>query len=420
MSHDHGEITYTPTVFARQPIFDGDERVWGYDLFYRDSPEAEAAVITDGQMATLTVAANAFSHSERAPSRDETRVMLSFTEEAVIEELPLVLPSKSTVVKLREPDVLLPELVEAVRRIRAEGFLVALDDFSAHPGFTPLYRQADILIIDALEKDGFEVKRLLSGAAAFPAKVMAKRVEERSRYETLRKLGVSLYQGFFIQKPTVVPGRKLSSNEASRLNLFRILQRDEPDFNELAALIQTDVSISFRLLSFLNSATFSFPQKVHSIKQAIVILGWNKVRNWLRLIILTDMLPPGKSSELPYLSAIRGKFLEKAGASRSDPAQEPASLFLLGLFSLLDAMFDMPMEEILESLPLETAIADALCGRESPYVLWIDLAKCFESGNWERLDVTMEELGLDPLVVARCYYDSLLWANSFFGFRTET
>lgn len=420
MAHVPGEEIYIPTVFARQPVFDRSEQVWGYELFYRDNPEADKAVMDDAHLATLTVAANAFAQSGKDAMRANSRVVLNFTEQAVLDDVPMALPAESSVIKLDEPAELRPELLGALERMHGEGYTIMLDRFSAHPSFRDLYRIADVVVVDALASDGFDLKRLVTGAEQNRATVLAKRVEDRSRYEMLTSLGVNLYQGFFFQKPVVVPGRKLTSNEVSRLNLFRLLEYKEPDFNELASLIQTDVSISYRMLSYLNSAAFSFPQKIHSIKQAIVILGWNKVRNWLRIIMLTDLLPMGKTSELPYLSAIRGKFLERAAQGGSHPGVDPGGLFLLGLFSLLDAMLDLPMDEVVAEMPLDGGIKAALCGGESPYSPWLDLSKCFENGNWDRLDTVMQELMLDPLVAARGYYDSLLWANSFFGFRTES
>lgn len=419
MSHEPGDEIYIPTVFARQPVFDRTEQVWGYEFFYRASPDADHAVMDDANLATLTVAANALARPGKDVQHAAGRVILNFTERAVLDEVPLALPAQHSVVKLHEPAELRPDLLDALDRLRREGYEIMLDGFSATAAYRDLYRLADYVTIDALAVDGFDLRRLVSGAEQHRAQVLAKRVEDRSRYEMLTSLDVSLYQGFFFQKPVSVAGRKLTSNEVSRLSLFRLLEHAEPDFNELASLIQTDVSISYRLLSYLNSAAFSFPQKVQSIKQAIVILGWNKVRNWLRIIMLTDLLPPGKSSELPYLSAIRGKFLERAALGGSHPGVDPAGLFLLGLFSLLDAMLDLPMAEITDEMPLETGIKAALCGDDSPYTPWLDLAKCFENGNWDRLDTVMQELRLDPLVAARCYYDSLLWANAFFGARPE-
>lgn len=416
MASETDQELYTRTFFARQPVFTRAEELWGYEFFYRDSLEAESANIADSHLATLAVAASAFGGPMR-DNHDTSRVLLTFPEQAVLEDVPLALPAGLTVVKLHEPNVLTDELLAALQRLKAEGYMLALDDFSSQPAFKELYRKMDILILDALSLDSFDMKRMMAGAREFPAKVLAKRVEDRDRYAALATLGVDLYQGFFFQKPVNIPGRKLSSNEVSRLNLFRLLERTEPDFNELAAIVQTDVSISYRLLAYLNSAAFSFPQKIHSIKQAVVILGWTTVRNWLRLIILTDMVPHGKSPELVFTSAIRGKFLEKTCTGHAAPGCDAGGLFLLGLFSLLDALLDMPMAEVLDSVPLDAEIKSALCGEDSRLAPWLDLARCFENGNWEKLDADMQKLRLDPLVVARCYYDSLLWANSFFGFR---
>lgn len=210
-----------------------------------------------------------------------------------------------------------------------------------------------------------------------------------------------------------MPGRKLSSNQMSRLLLFRVLAKKDPEFDELASVIQSDVSISYRLLSFINSAAFSFTRKVESIKQALVLPGWKQIRSWLWLVILTDISPEEKTSELPYLSVIRAKFLERCADNHTISRVKIDSLYLLGLFSLLEAMLDLPMEEIAENLPLEDKIKDALCHKENEYSAWLDLARSFERGDWDRLDGIIEKLDLDPMLVANSYSEALVWAKSF-------
>ncbi|WP_051693848.1 EAL and HDOD domain-containing protein [Desulfohalovibrio reitneri] len=416
MIQQPSETAYTPTFFARQPIFTRSSEVWGYEFFYRDRRDAETANISDSHLATLEVAASAFIHPDTG--RQQTKFgLITFDERSILEDLPLALPSGMAVIKFAEPDSLSRQLLGALRRLKEEGYRLAVDNFTAEQQYGDLYKLADVLVVDALENDDFDLKRLLAGARRYDADVLAKRVEDRQRYHAVSSMGFDLFGGFFFQKPEIVPGRKLSSNEASRLSLFRILERSEPDFDELARMVETDVSISYRLLSYLNSAAFSFTRKISSIKQAVVILGWNKVRNWLRLIILTDLVPEGKTHEIPYLSAIRGKFLERVALGQGMPEATANEIFLLGLFSLLEPMLDAPMDRILKNVPLDDSIKAALCGDENEHALWLELAACFEKGDWDRLDTLMRELRLEPLEVARDYYESLVWANSFFGFK---
>lgn len=403
---------YIPTYFARQPVFCEGPTVWGYELLYRDRGDATAATFTDSDAATLQVAASAFIHPEIGRTQPK-KLIVNFTPKSILDQVPYALPAEDTVVKFSPPEKKSPELETALQRLRDDGYVLALDCFEATPSLYSLYRLADVLIVDILGKSSSHIQALLQRAPR-DAQLLAKRVQSMESYRLAKDLGFLLFQGYFFKRPEMMPGRKINSNQASRLSLFRLIERSDPDFDGLADTVRTDVSLSYRLLTYLNSAAFSFPEKIRSIKQAVVILGWRKVRNWLRLIILTDLLPSSKPSELPYLSAVRGKFLEQV-ALKHDQGGQSSSLFLLGLFSLLDSMLDLPMKEVLSCIPLEDDLRDALDGKSNHYSPWLEISVSFETGNWDNLDILLRKLKLDPLLVARCYYDSLLWANSFFG-----
>ena len=374
--------------------------------------DATAATFTDSDAATLQVAASAFIHPEIGRTQPK-KLIVNFTPKSILDQVPYALPAEDTVVKFSPPEKKSPELETALQRLRDDGYVLALDCFEATPSLYSLYRLADVLIVDILGKSSSHIQALLQRAPR-DAQLLAKRVQSMESYRLAKDLGFLLFQGYFFKRPEMMPGRKINSNQASRLSLFRLIERSDPDFDGLADTVRTDVSLSYRLLTYLNSAAFSFPEKIRSIKQAVVILGWRKVRNWLRLIILTDLLPSSKPSELPYLSAVRGKFLEQV-ALKHDQGGQSSSLFLLGLFSLLDSMLDLPMKEVLSCIPLEDDLRDALDGKSNHYSPWLEISVSFETGNWDNLDILLRKLKLDPLLVARCYYDSLLWANSFFG-----
>lgn len=409
---DQASELYIPTFFARQPVFCEGPTVWGYELLYRDKGDATKAEFSDSEAATLQVAASAFIHPEIGRSQPK-KLIVNFTPKSILDQVPYALPAEDTVVKFSPSTTPVPEFEAALKTLRDNGYTLALDCFEATPSLYSLYRLADILIIDVLGKSSSHIQTLLQRAPR-QGELLAKRVQTMESYLLAKDLGFSLFQGYFFKRPEILPGRKINSNQASRLNLFRLIEKSDPDFDGLADTVRTDVSISYRLLSYLNSAAFSFPEKIRSIKQAVVILGWRKIRNWLRLIILTDLLPSNKPSELSYLSAVRGKFLEQV-ALKHDRDGQAGGLFLLGLFSLLDSMLDMPMKAILANVPLEDDIRDALSGEDNVYSPWLDISLSFETGNWDNLDGLLRRLELDPLLVARCYYDSLLWANSFFG-----
>lgn len=395
-------------------MFDRGRKVWGYELLYRHDAEAESAVFEDKDRATWKVMANAFS-VQRSDMAAPPKIMIHFPRTSILQNVPYALPAEQGVVEVSESEPLDPVLEDALSCLFRDGYKVAVDQFEARRKARRYLEIADIIVIDCLDRTPDELRNLAEAAQDSGALLLAKRVETPEQYELARSLGFDLFQGYFFQKPETITDRRLTSSEAARLKLFQLIESDDPDFNQLGEAIQADVSISYRLLTLLNSPYFGFAQKITSIRQALVLAGWKQIKNWLRVVILTDMAPKGKTSELPFLSAQRGKFLEMAmvDSGRSNPG--PDRLFILGLFSLLEPMFDMPMENIVMHLPLDDDLKTALCGKENEYYFWLELISCFENADWKRLDEVMQKLKLDPVVVAGCYHKALTWANGFFG-----
>ncbi len=419
MAESKSEAVYIDTFFARQPIFDSKKEPRGYALLYRHSSEAEYASFDDKDIATLTVISNAIMSmpKENAPRR---KLFITFTEEPVRRKIPLALPAETTVIAIPETFTKNREVLQALVDLKKEKYQIAVNDYTGDPKADILLKIADFVFIDVLDGDRKRIKGLADKALPHKCLLAAKRVEDLTHFNLAHDLGFSLFQGFFFEKPEIVPGRKLSSNQISRLMLFRALEKENPEFGELAQIIESDVSISYRLLALINSASFSLSRKVDSIKQALVLLGLKQVRSWLWLIFLSDITPEEKTSELPYLSAIRAKFLERAAANHDVQNPKPESLYMLGLFSLLEALLDIPIDDIAENLPLDDAIVAALCGEQNQYAPWLELAKLFERGDWGHIDEIITTLKLDPMNVANSYAEALAWAKSIQDETTKT
>lgn len=406
------------TFLARQPIFDSHNKVWGYELLFRGSPEAEAADISDSDMATLDVA----SGSTIAPDdffSGNAKILINFGQRSILEDVPYALPPAETVIQVNEDNLLDDATYEALEGMVQNGYSIALDDFECRAECNGRARIADVVIIDVLRATPEEAAYRLEKAKELGATALAKKVESMDQYAQVKHMGFKLFQGFFFKRPELVSGRKLSANQNSRLTLLRAIESRDPDFEQLAKEIQSDVAISYRLLFYLNSAAFSFSQPIKSIKQAIVLLGWKQLQSWLRVVILSDMVPSEKHSELFFISVQRGKFLELIARSHEIAEAQPDSMFLLGLFSLLESMLDTPMQEIVNHLPLDQSMKDALAGTPCYHAKWLDLVRAHEKGHWEELDSATDELGLNRLVVAVSYYKSVLWANTFFKHGTS-
>ena len=406
------EKHYQSVFVARQPIFDERKRSVGHELLYRDRLDSSGADFTDNTLATLKVVSNSFVISP--DKQPDLRTFINFSESSILENVPYALPAETTVVEIDEPSSPARAYLDALAKLKEDGYSLALDGFEGRCLDGPLMGLADYIKIDVLGNKPDVVAKLAAMVRGKGPALLAKRVEGDSQFSMAKAVGFKYFQGFFFKKPVVVPGRRLSSNETTRMRLFRMIEREMPDFGELAETIQADVSISYRLLTLLNSAAFSFPQKIRSIKQALVILGGRQLKNWLRLVILTDMMPTSKTSELLVLSTQRGKFFELAASDGAATGLDPGALFLLGLFSLLEAMLDMPMPALLDHLPLDKDLKDALCGEDNEAALWLRMAHCFEHADWECLASIIGQLGLDPVKVAAAYHDSMDWTATYF------
>jgi EAL and modified HD-GYP domain-containing signal transduction protein len=415
LPHEPALPEYAQSCFARQPIFDESRKLWGYELFYRHNQAAQAAVIGDGHQATLEVAVNSCV-GPQALVDASLRLLVHCEGRTIRERIPEALPAERTVLEVRESFLADPVVLGELARLRSERYLVAVEDYAGVVPAETLAGLADVLIVDVLGRARADLEAVLLPLKGLGPMLLAKRVEEYPAFDQARACGFDLYQGFFFQKPETLANRVLSASQAARLGIVRLIEQPEPDFPKLAETIQRDVSISYRLLSFLNSPFFGFGQKVTSIKHAMLLAGWRQLRNWLRLIILTDLAPKHKPSELAFLSAQRARFLELAALGCPRQGLAPDSLFLLGLFSLLDAMLDLPMGAIVDNLPLDQELKDTLCRKPTALVAWLEMVDWFERADWTRLDARLKGLGLDPVAAAGAYAESMEWANSFFHY----
>lgn len=406
---------YESIYVGRQPVFDSALKVNGYELFYRSDAKTPTALFEDGEEATLKVIQSTYV----APFwdiRGKNFLMINFSFHALENRSPLALPPGSTIIKLSGHADRNPERINTLKNLKDQGYRLALDG-----GVMECARWKDfmdICIVDALDP---QLKNIMNRAGKIHKAgltLMAKRVEEQEHFNSLKDAGFNLFQGFFFQKPETVRGTNLSTHQVMRLKILQLLQKPDPDLNKLTDLLEKEVSLAYRILRYVNSAHFSTPVKIRSIRHALTYIGINNLKTLLELFLIKSLSPQKKPSELPFTSALRGRFLETTAREHPGFKDQADALFLLGLLSLLHAIFDMPMDKVLESLPLEQKIKEALCCRPGPYLPWLELALAFEEADWEKVDSRVESLGLNPARVAVNYSQSLAWTRDFFEFNS--
>ncbi|MCL4439596.1 MAG: HDOD domain-containing protein [Firmicutes bacterium] len=238
---------------------------------------------------------------------------------------------------------------------------------------------------------------------------MAEKVETTEMFKEAFEMGYSYFQGYFFSRPIILTGQDIPGYKINYLQALEEVNRPEMDFDRLEGIIKRDVSLSYKLLKYINSAAFGFRSKIDSIKHALVLLGIQEIKNWVSLIILRGM-GEDKPDEITTSSILRAKFGELI-APKVGLQERSSDLFLMGMFSMIDALISRPMTDILDELPIAEDIKRALLGKECRYLDLYELILAYEKGNWEEFSALAARIKLDEAEVPKIYLQSLAWAN---------
>ena len=293
---------------ARQPIFDRRLNVYAYELLFRVGRE-NVFVDTDGDIATSSVITDSFLVIGLESLTRGRKAFINFTKNLLMDETATILPKDLLVIEILEDVMPSKGIITACKKLKDSGYVLALDDFVFEPKFTPLIKLADIIKVD-FKLSGEEERRLLiQKFSSTKIKFLAEKVETQKEYEQAKEMGFSYFQGYFFSKPVIISSKDIPGNKINYLNILHEINLPEVDFNRIEGIVKHDVSVSYKLLRFINSAFFSFDAEVKSIKQALVLLGINEFRKWMSLIILKGM-SEDKPKELLVISISRARFCE--------------------------------------------------------------------------------------------------------------
>lgn len=387
---------------ARQPIFSHSSKLWGFELLFRSGRSENAAIIDDPDAATVLVASGGFLRATSGIS-DDTRIFINFTENLIFQRFPLALPPQKTVIEILENVPATPKLVERLRELKAEGYIIALDDFVGDSGYEDIFPYIDIIKLDCLGRTTAEVINIKNRFSGTKCRFLAEKVDSEEAFQTFREHGISFFQGYYFAKPQILQGKRLTSSTEVRLKLAVEIEKNTPNAKAILAAVQSDVSLSYRLLRYINSATFSFRGKVSSIRQALALLGIMRTKHWLRLVLYADMLSSDANPEILRMALQRAYLLDALSVASRFIALKHESLFLVGMLSLLDAILGVPMSTILNELPLSAELKTSLRGEPSIYSDLLALAVAMEDLDFVRANKLAKVLCIPENIVARSF-----------------
>ncbi|OIQ01076.1 MAG: hypothetical protein AUK35_00490 [Zetaproteobacteria bacterium CG2_30_46_52] len=370
-------------LIARQPIFDRDLNLVSYELLFRNTNKNQQQS-ADNMTAQVMVTALMDIGIEKLA--DGKRVTINATESLLLGNIGLldVLPPDLVGIEVLEDVEVSSAIIQSCLGLQARGFKIYMDDVVYAPHLIPLLEIADVIKVDLpLTKNLAEDVRILR---KFKGKLLAEKVETLEEYELVKALDFDFVQGYFFSKPEIVQGRKLADSKLAILRATQKIMRANA-ISDIHDVIKQDVSLSYRLLKYINSAAFGLRSPVKSIEQALSLLGLNNIRRWISLLSLAT-LGENKSTELFKISLFRAQFLELLAKARHK--QQSEDDFLLGMFSILDALLDISMEQALESLFLPPKIQQGLTEPTSDMGQRLGLCKSLESGDIDAVQAWQE------------------------------
>ena len=390
---------------ARQPILTKDEKVFGYELLFRDGvenffcsadPEAASRSTLDTSMLMgLDVLC------------DRRRVFINCTHEMLLKDYVTLVPSNQTVVEILEtvpPDDL---VMAACQRLKEAGYMIALDDFAIDDPRAPLTEVADIIKVDLKRTTPAECAAMIKRYGPWRCRMLAEKVETREEFVAASKAGFVYFQGYFFRRPEVLATHEVPANRINYVRMLQTVSKPELDPREIEDAIKSEASLCYRLLRYLNSAVFGFANEIHSVRHALAMLGEREVRRWVRLVV-TLAAGQGKSSELVLSALVRARFCELLSPKIQHGESD---LFLLGLLSMMDAILEIPMPEVLDRVPIDQETKALLLGGTGRLRPLYQLMLARESGDWQNTAELSKSLHLSDGEVAEAYWSAMQWAR---------
>lgn len=394
---DQGQV-----LMARQPIFNQQLKVIAYELLYRNE-NSQTADFFDGDQATSEVLLNSYTSVCDQGALKNVPAFINLTRDLLINQSIPQLLRKQIVIEILEDIDVDEELVCAVKKLKEEGFKLALDDFIYSDKYIPLLEIVDIVKVDILQLSKEEVREHCRLLKPYKVTLLAEKIETLEQLYECVDFGFKLFQGHFLSKPQIVKGKKVSANSIALMQVVQELQNPNTTAKDVEALVLRDAVLTYKLLRIINSAAYSLVREVDSLSQAIVLLGLEQVRKWATLIALSNN--QDKPEELSRSLLARGRMCELLAEAMK--RNNSSNYFMVGMMSEINALLDMDIETLLEQIPLNDEIKQAIAHRKGPMGEVLQAVVAYENGEWDRL----QEFDIADNLYEGAYRHSLKWAQ---------
>ena len=395
---------------ARQAILNRNQNVVAYELLFRDSPENCFPGVSDGQATARLIMENQLNLGTRHITSGK-KALINIGPESLKLDLCEFLPCKDVVIELLETIEPTDDTYELCRKLFHSNYKLALDDFVYSPQWERFLKLVNLIKFDIRLTPLDEIPLVVNKLKKHKnIKLLAEKIETDEEYKLARQMGFDYFQGYYFARPAMIEQKDIHYNYGLVIAIYSEVMKPDPDVKVITGLFELDAALAYKLLRLLNSGVFPLQSQISSLKQALVYLGQARLKKFVSLIV-TAHTARTKPIELMEMCVIRARFCELIASKVAKQVQGEA--FLTGLFSLLDAILDKPMDLLVDKLPFPDEIKVALTGEKNDLYYILETVKAYETGSWWALEKAVSLINLDSAFLPKLYKQAVKWADSY-------
>lgn len=396
------------TYIVRQPILDSQRKVAAYEILYKEDVTSLYTERTTN-FGVATAIEQFLTNMDGDRFLDGKTAFFTFTPSLLMKNIPKMFPPEKMVIQIDDNTIIHPVAQKIVYRFKKQGYRIAVQGFTFAPRYLGILDVVDMIKVDFKAQDA-SLENVVRVAHSFNKQVAAYNISSAEALERAQALGCDYYQGSYVAEQKTQKVHRTDHLQSNFFQLMLAVTADEPDTDEIAAIISRDVTLSFSLIKLVNSAYFARRNRVKSVQQALVILGIGQLKQWIYLLSFKQD-NGGVQDELIKISFQRGKFCEALVKFAPSVNLSPSEAYMLGMFSTLGTLMEVPLEQALSELPISEDIKLALTTGEGPAGHLFNVVTCYENADWAGMNQSAETLGIPNDVIARTYFECIEAVN---------
>ncbi|MDO5095900.1 MAG: EAL domain-containing protein [Peptostreptococcaceae bacterium] len=399
---------------ARQPIYDAVKKLSAYELLYRADENNRFASDVSGDEATSILVSDAITVFGINNITNGNLAYINFTKQLIMDDFALLLSPDEVVIEILEDTIIDDEIIQKLAELKKRNYKIALDDYTGDERYDSIMEFVDIIKVDFRAVDRIKMAEIANVYKKQGKVLLAEKIETEEDFLLAIQSGYELFQGYYFSKPKMLKGRSVKLDASGYATIIVELGKLDPDFKSLSEAIKVNPNLTYKLLQYVNTLKFAQKMTVSSIQMALVTMGLNEVRRWI-LLIMAREFSYNKQDELVKTSFIRGVFAEKLAQKTQDLSHRSHEAFLLGVFSMMEAISGISTEDLMREMPLNDDVKGALHGEDNSFRRLLNFVENYENANWDEIVKDLEHYNVDRESVLRIYLECVVYADMLFS-----